>query len=55
MRFLSIPTFFTSSLHNSDTINGYDTKQWDAGFLEIAQGAKDTKNTFKPTDSMLPG
>jgi hypothetical protein len=55
MRFLSIPTFFTSSLHISDTMNGYDTKQWDEGFSEIGQGAKDTKNTFKATDSILPG
>jgi hypothetical protein len=55
MRFFSIPTFFTSSLHISDTMNGYDAKQWDAGFSEIAQGAKDAKNRFKPTHSILPG
>ena len=50
-----MPTSFTSSLHISDTMNGYDTKKWDAAFSEIGQDAKDTKNTFKPTDSILPG
>jgi hypothetical protein len=55
MRFLSIPTFFTCPLHISATMNGYDAKQWDLSFSEIGQGAKDTKNPFKPIDSMLRG
>jgi hypothetical protein len=35
-------------------MNGYDEKQWNMSFSETGQDAKNRKNTFKPTVSILP-